>query len=110
MSKHKRFALIALITVFILSACGTAAEETSPPETVPVDLPPIVSATGEVVPAQEALLSVTVGGVVQDVLVEKGEPISSKKPPSQLLSWNWRMRSLPSSPSTRTRICWPRRH
>ena len=77
MSKHKRFALIALITVFILSACGTAAEETSPPETVPVDLPPIVSATGEVVPAQEALLSVTVGGVVQDVLVEKGEPISA---------------------------------
>ncbi|MGW8226335.1 MAG: HlyD family secretion protein [Anaerolineales bacterium] len=76
MSKHKRFALIALITVFILSACGTAAEETSPPEAVPVDLPPIVSATGEVVPSQEALLSVTVGGVVQDVLVEKGDPIS----------------------------------
>lgn len=77
MSKHKRFALIALITVFILSACGTAAEETSPPEAVPVDLPPIVSATGEVVPSQEALLSVTVGGVVQDVLVEKGDPISA---------------------------------
>lgn len=76
MSKHERFALIALITVFILSACGTAAEETSPPEAVPVDLPPIVSATGEVVPSQEALLSVTVGGVVQDVLVEKGDPIS----------------------------------
>lgn len=77
MSKHKRFALIALITVFILSACGTAAGETSPPEAVPVDLPPIVSATGEVVPSQEALLSVTVGGVVQDVLVEKGDPISA---------------------------------
>lgn len=76
MSKHKRFALIALITVFILSACGTAAGETSPPEAAPVDLPPIVSATGEVVPSQEALLSVTVGGVVQDVLVEKGDPIS----------------------------------
>jgi len=76
MSKHERFALIALITVFILSACGTAAGETSPPEAVPVDLPPIVSATGEVVPSQEALLSVTVGGVVQDVLVEKGDPIS----------------------------------
>ncbi len=77
MSKHKRFALIALITVFILSACGTAAGETSPPEAAPVDLPPIVSATGEVVPSQEALLSVTVGGVVQDVLVEKGDPISA---------------------------------
>jgi HlyD family secretion protein len=77
MSKNKRLALLALITIFILSACGTAAEETSPPEPVPVDLPPIVSATGEVVPSQEALLSVTVGGVVQDVLVEKGDPISA---------------------------------
>lgn len=77
MSKKKLFALIALITVLILAACGQAAEETAPPEPVAVSLPPIVSATGEVVPEQEALLSVTAGGVVEDVLVEKGDPISA---------------------------------
>jgi multidrug efflux pump subunit AcrA (membrane-fusion protein) len=77
MSKNSRFALFALISVLILSACGQAAEETAPPEPVAVSLAPIVSATGEVIPEQEALLSVTNGGIVEDVLVEKGDPISA---------------------------------
>ena len=37
----------------------------------------MVSATGEVVPEMEALLSVTAGGVVEDVLVEKGDRVST---------------------------------
>jgi multidrug efflux pump subunit AcrA (membrane-fusion protein) len=77
MSKNKQLALIAFIAIFILSACSPAAEETEAPEPIAVSLPPIVSATGEVVPEQEALLSVTAGGVVEDVLVAKGDPISA---------------------------------
>jgi HlyD family secretion protein len=37
----------------------------------------MVSATGIVVPEQEALLSVTTGGIVEDVLVAKGDTVSS---------------------------------
>ena len=77
MSKNSRFALIAIISVLIFSACGQAAEETAPPEPVAVSMTPIVSATGEVIPEQEALLSVTTGGVVEDLLVAKGDPISA---------------------------------
>jgi HlyD family secretion protein len=77
MSKNKQLALFALSLIFILSACSPAAEETISPEPVAANLPPIVSATGEVVPEQEALLSVIAGGVVEDVLVEKGDTVSS---------------------------------
>ena len=77
MSKNKRFALIGSILIFILSACSTAAEETISPEPVAANLPSIVSATGVVIPEQEALLSVTAGGIVEDVLVAKGDTIST---------------------------------
>jgi HlyD family secretion protein len=77
MSKKAFSGLIALFTIFILTACGQAAEETAPPAPEPVSLTPIVSATGEVIPEQDALLSVTVGGVVEDVLVAKGDPITA---------------------------------
>jgi multidrug efflux pump subunit AcrA (membrane-fusion protein) len=37
----------------------------------------MVSASGEVVPEQEAILSVTAGGIVEDVLVVKGDTINA---------------------------------
>lgn len=77
MSKNKQFTLFAISLVFILSACSPAADETAAPEPADVDLTSVVSATGEVVPEQEALLSVSAGGVVEDVLVEKGDTISA---------------------------------
>ena len=76
-NKIKQLTLLAFGLILILSACSPAAEETSAPETVAVDFSPIVSATGEVVPEQEALLSVSAGGVVEDVLVNKGEEVSA---------------------------------
>lgn len=76
MSKYKQLALFVSFVIFILSACSPAAEEIISPEPVASTLPPIVSATGEVVPEQEALLSVTVGGIVEDVLVAKGDDVS----------------------------------
>ena len=77
MSKNQQFILLVSFWVFILSACSPAAEETISPEPAAANLPPIVSATGEVVPEQEALLSVIAGGVVENVLVEKGDTVSS---------------------------------
>ena len=76
-NKTKHLTLLTLSLIFILSACSPAAEEPSIPEPVAVDLTPVVSATGEVVPEQEALLSVSVGGVVEDVLVKKGDTVSA---------------------------------
>ena len=37
----------------------------------------MVSATGKIVPEQEALLSVSAGGVVEDVLVSKGDDVTA---------------------------------
>ncbi len=69
-----RIVIFALVLVFILSACGmTAADETPETEIALEDFTPVVSATGEVVPEQTALLSVKTGGVVADVLVSEGE-------------------------------------
>jgi multidrug efflux pump subunit AcrA (membrane-fusion protein) len=73
----KKLIFIALSSFIILSACNTTAEETATPEPVAVDFTPIVSATGEIVPEQEALLSVSAGGVVEDVLVKEGDRVSA---------------------------------
>jgi HlyD family secretion protein len=73
----QKITLLAFGLIFILSACSPAAEETEAPEPIAVDFSPIVSATGVVVPEQEALLSVSAGGVVEDVLVEKGDEVTT---------------------------------
>jgi HlyD family secretion protein len=76
-NRIKSIALIGLSFVFILSACSTTAEETATPEPIAVDYTPIVSATGEVIPEQEALLSVSTGGVVASVLVNEGDSVKA---------------------------------
>jgi multidrug efflux pump subunit AcrA (membrane-fusion protein) len=74
---------IKLITLFVLgltivlSACGTTAEETPAPRPVIVDSTDLVSATGEVIPGREAMLSVSAGGVIDDVLAKKGDAVSA---------------------------------
>jgi len=75
--RNKILSLLAFGLIFILAACSPAAEETAAPQSVAVDFSPIVSATGEIVPEQEALLSVSAGGVVEDVLVKKGDDVSA---------------------------------
>jgi HlyD family secretion protein len=71
---------LALLTVgllFILAACTTPTAETSAPRTISIDRNNLVSATGRVVPEQEALLSVSTGGVVENVLVQKGDNVTA---------------------------------
>ena len=77
MSKNKQFALFVSFALFILAACSPAAEETIAPDPAADNLPAMVSAAGVVVPEKEALLSITAGGIVEDVLVAKGDRVSS---------------------------------
>jgi multidrug efflux pump subunit AcrA (membrane-fusion protein) len=72
----KQLSIVAFGLVLFLSACSPAAEETAPPEPAAPAFRSIVSATGVVVPEQEALLSVSAGGVVEEVLVSKGDEVS----------------------------------
>ena len=72
-----KLSLIAIGIVLFLSACGPGTETNAAPEPAAPAFNSIVSATGVVVPEQEALLSVSAGGVVEDVLVEKGDPVST---------------------------------
>lgn len=73
----KQLTIITISLIFILSACSPAAEETATSEPIAPAFSPIVSATGVVVPEQEALLSVSAGGVVEDTLVEKGDEVTA---------------------------------
>ena len=72
-----KFTLFASGLILFLSACSPAAEEINTPEPAAPSFSSVVSVTGVVVPEQEALLSVSAGGVVEDVLVEKGDQVSA---------------------------------
>jgi multidrug efflux pump subunit AcrA (membrane-fusion protein) len=82
-NKTKLLTLLALGLILVLAACdnlpqtlGAPEEATAVPEPVSV-YAPIVSATGKVVPEQEALLSVSAGGVIEAVLVEEGDAVNA---------------------------------
>ncbi|MBU0512386.1 MAG: HlyD family efflux transporter periplasmic adaptor subunit [Chloroflexi bacterium] len=75
-NKIYKLTLLMFSFVFILSACNTASEvETLEP--IVNEYVPVVSATGEVVPERTALLSVSAGGVVAEVLVSEGETVAA---------------------------------
>ena len=75
--------VLSLSLSLILAACDSlpglpgSAEETSVSPAQIVEYPPIVSASGKVVPEQEALLSVNTGGVVEVVLVSEGGSVTA---------------------------------
>lgn len=76
--------LLVVSLTFILMSCdslpvpgGEEPAETAPVESIPINAIPLVSATAKVVPQQEAVLSVSAGGVVEEVLVEKGDSITA---------------------------------
>ena len=75
-TKFKIFILLAL-SLLLISGCNPAEEEPATVEPSAVEFSPIVSATGEIVPEQEALLSVSAGGVIEDVLVKEGDSVSA---------------------------------
>ncbi|RLC90925.1 MAG: hypothetical protein DRI79_04220 [Chloroflexi bacterium] len=68
-----------VILTMILSGCGKGAKETTTPE-VEIEFAPVISATGEVVPAAWATLSAQTGGTVMEVLVEPGDEVAAGDP------------------------------
>ena len=75
--------IIFTILALMLGACSLpkpsgapAADTTSPP--LP-NLPPLVSAAGEIVPEKTALLSVSSAGVVEAVLVNEGDSVTARQ-------------------------------
>jgi HlyD family secretion protein len=76
----KRTILVGLMgLVFILSGCQLGAQPTATPE-VKDGYVPVVSVTGEMVPATWAVLSHEMGGTVAEVLVEPGDQVSAGAP------------------------------
>ncbi|MEE8392392.1 MAG: efflux RND transporter periplasmic adaptor subunit [Anaerolineae bacterium] len=63
-----------LVLALLLSGCGESTEETPMPE-VEIEYVPVVSPTGEVVPAVWATVSTQSGGTVLEVLVEPGSEV-----------------------------------
>ena len=74
----RRIPLVIAIGLLALSLVGCAGqgEETATPE-MAVDFVPVVSVTGEVVPAKWTNLSIQRGGTVVEVLVEPGDEVAA---------------------------------
>jgi HlyD family secretion protein len=74
-------AIIAVLIVLalVLAGCGTKAEPTVAPRAQD-DFSPVVSVTGELVPATWATLSAKAGGRVSGVLVEPGDVVEAGAP------------------------------
>lgn len=75
--RHNRFLLLTIAVGMLITTvgCGAAGSEAAP-TTDPAlldDFTPVVSATGEVVPAQWAMLSLAGTGVIDQLLVSEGE-------------------------------------
>jgi multidrug efflux pump subunit AcrA (membrane-fusion protein) len=73
----KRIIVVGLVLLAVLlSGCGAGTEETPTPE-VAMDYVPIVSVTGEVVPASWTSIGAQTGGTVVEVLVERGDQVAA---------------------------------
>jgi HlyD family secretion protein len=73
MKKSMTIGLIVLLV--LLTGCAGSEEETTDLDTPP-DYVPMVSVTGEVLPAEWATISARTGGPVSDVLVEPGDAVA----------------------------------
>jgi HlyD family secretion protein len=72
-----------VVLAVLLSGCGGSAEETATPE-AEMEFVPVVSVTGEVVPAVWATVSAQTGGTVMEVLVEPGDEVAAGAPLARL--------------------------
>jgi len=74
--KYIQAMLVCFAIIFSLAACNASTETEIPATEIPLEeFTPFVSATGEVLPKQSALLSVKTGGVVAEVLVSEGDTV-----------------------------------
>jgi HlyD family secretion protein len=80
--------ILMLALALLLAACGPGQEATT--ESVdletPEDFVPVISATGVVKPTRWVTLSFPSGGLVREVLVERGDPVEEGQVLAQLSS------------------------
>ena len=70
----KKAIVVLAVLALLLAGCGRSEGETPTPE-VEAEYTPVVSVTGEVVPAVWATVSTQTGGFVEEVLVEPGDEV-----------------------------------
>ena len=75
----KRAFGIVLLVALALAGCQVGAQPTPTPS-LAADYVPVVSVTGELIPARRATLSHKVGGKVVEVLVEPGDTVAVGAP------------------------------
>ncbi len=74
----KQFAksiILLIMLVMFLSACSGKEKTPEPQNTVPENINPVVRAKGVVLPAKRSTLSVSVPGIIAEVLVERGDTV-----------------------------------
>ncbi len=77
---RKRLRITLVVTIAVaLAACSGESEESSAADDLAqvIDFTPIVSATGEVVPAQWATISSPAAGFISELLVAKGDMVEA---------------------------------
>ena len=73
-----RWILLAIVTALMLSACGSQPTPTSTPTATAAETTaPIVSASGEVLPAQWTTLSFAQAGNLNELLVKEGDAVKA---------------------------------
>lgn len=82
MQRHKTLTRILSLTVLVLlslTACSQFGQaETATPEPLPAaEINPVVSSTGEVVPAQYSTLGVTLPGTIEELPVREGGTVQA---------------------------------
>ena len=90
--KQKKFpifpSILLIVLVFLLSACTGAEEATADPaDLLPQEnFVPVISATGVVKPTRWVTLSFPSGGLVRELLVERGDTVEEGQALAQLSS------------------------
>ena len=78
---YKKFIFLTLVilAVFAVSAFQISANNETVADVAPtiVESAPIISATGEIVPEQHSMLSLSIGGVINEVSVSEGDFVNA---------------------------------
>jgi HlyD family secretion protein len=78
-SKYKTFFSLVVVSVLLIAGCGQRTQEATPTGEFEDEeqFIPIVSATGVVVPEVHALLSLSVAGLIDEVIVAEGDVVEA---------------------------------
>jgi multidrug efflux pump subunit AcrA (membrane-fusion protein) len=69
--------MLLLTSVFLVACSGLSTQATATPDIETLeDVKPVVNATGKAVPAEYSRLSITVPGVVNEILVDEGDQVN----------------------------------